>query len=110
MKMASRTLKLRGPQSDADIQISVFAPERDGNSWTCRYEIDWPGEKQSSSASGFDSMQALLLALQKIGIEIYCSDYHKSGNLFWDNDRKGYGFPVPANARDLLIGDDARFF
>jgi len=59
---------------------------------------------------GIDSAQAITLALQKIGTEIYFGDYHKSGNLFWESPGKGYGFPLPPSARDLLIGDDAKFF
>lgn len=59
-------------------------------------------------------MQALTLALQKIGTEIYTSDFHKSGLLSWDdskksNSRTGYGFPVMPSVRDLLIGDDAKY-
>ena len=32
---------------------------------------------------GVDFAQALVLALQMIGAEIYSSTFHKSGNLFW---------------------------
>ena len=53
-------------------------------------------------------MQAVLLTMQKIGTEIYMSEYHKSGRLLWTAPGRGYGFPVPCNLRDLLIGDDAR--
>jgi hypothetical protein len=45
--------------------------------------------------------------MQSIGTDIYFSEYHKSGQLMWEAPGKGYGFPVPHNARDLLIGDDA---
>ena len=55
-------------------------------------------------------MQAVILALQKIGTDIYFSDYHKSGSLFWERPEKGYGFPLPPSAREMLVGDDARFF
>jgi len=53
-------------------------------------------------------VQAVLLTMQKIGTEIYMSEYHKSGRLLWTAPGRGYGFPVPSNLRDLLIGDDAR--
>jgi len=58
---------------------------------------------------GFDSMQALVLALQTIGAEIYSSNYHKVGNLFFDKPRSGYGFPVVPTLRDLLQGADAKY-
>ena len=110
MKFATRQLTLRGQSGDADVQIDVFEPEPDGHAWKCRYEIHWPAEKWSSYAGGVDSMQAVLLALQKIGTDIYFSDYHKSGALCWEGSGKGYGFPLPPSAREMLIGDDARFF
>ena len=57
---------------------------------------------------GRDAVQALLSAMQKIGMELYASEANKTGKLAWD-DWKGFGFPVPPNARDLLKGDDAKF-
>jgi hypothetical protein len=57
----------------------------------------------------FDSAQALFLALQTIGAEIYTSSYHKAGKLFFDAPGKGYGFPVVPTLRDLLQGDDAKY-
>ncbi len=110
MKIATRQLKLRRTSGDVEVQIAIFLPEQDGSAWKCRYEIDWPAEKWSSYAGGFDSAQALVLALQKIGADIYFSDYHKSGELFWESPGKGYGFPLPASARDVLVGSDAEFF
>jgi len=109
--IATRMLKLRGEKCDIEILIRIFAPEQSSDSaWLCRYEINWPEEKWTSYAGGIDSAQAITLALQKIGTEIYFGDYHKSGNLFWESPGKGYGFPLPPSARDLLIGDDAKFF
>ena len=55
-------------------------------------------------------MQALVLALQVIGAEVYSSSYHEAGTLYLQDPGKGYGFPVAPTLRDLLIGDDAKFF
>jgi hypothetical protein len=109
MKIASRTLTLRDAPGDASVEVSIFVPEPDGGSWTCRYEIGWPHGKWESFGAGVDAMQALTIALQKIGVEIYFSEYHKSGQLFWDKPGNGYGFPVPPSARDVLIGDDIKY-
>jgi hypothetical protein len=79
MIMATRLLRLSRAVSDIDIPIRIFAPERSGSAWSCRYEIDWPEGKETMSASGIDSVQALVLALQMIGADIYSSSYHKSG-------------------------------
>jgi hypothetical protein len=75
----------------------------------CAYEINWPDTPWKSAAGGSDSMQALLCAMQKIGLELYFSDSYKSGKLSWSSDWNGFGLPVPKNARDMLIGEDAKF-
>jgi len=104
-------LKLRGVNADIEIPIRIFLPEKaEGGSWSCRYEIDWPDEKWALAAYGNDSVQAIDLALHMIGSEIYASNYHKSGQLFLEAPRRGYGFPVPKTLRDLLEGDDAKFY
>ena len=54
-------------------------------------------------------MQALLLALQMIGAELYSSKHHDAGELVWEGEGGGYGFPVPRTISDLLVGDDAVF-
>ena len=110
MVIASRSLKLTGGEGDVEIPIRIFAPKQDGAAWSCRYEIDWPEGKQTMTSWGANSVQALTLALTMIGADIYSSSYHKSGKLMLDEPGKGYGFPVPASLRDLLEGDDAKFF
>jgi hypothetical protein len=50
-----------------------------------------------------------MLALQMIGGELYASEHHESGDLMFDAPRRGYGFPVAASLRDLLVGDDAKY-
>lgn len=110
MIVASRTLKLRQRQGDTDVAVRIFVPRQNDDGWSCDYEIDWPEGSRKATASGFDSIQALLFALNMIGAEIYTSDYHKSGALMWGRPRKGYGFPLPRIIKDLLIGDDAEYF
>lgn len=110
MVIASRVLRFRSSNGEIEIPIRLFAPEEtEGNAWSCRYEIDWPHGQWVHAAHGFDSIQAILLALQMIGSEIYASEYHKSGQLMFDAPGRGYGFPVASSLRDLLIGDDAEY-
>jgi hypothetical protein len=45
-----------------------------------------------------------------VGSEIYASSEHQSGQLTWTESRTGYGFPVPQNIRNVLVGDDANYF
>jgi hypothetical protein len=110
MLIATRTLLLRDNDIDHDVVIGVFAPvpDRDGG-WSCTYEIGWPDRKRTMTAGGVDAVQALLSALQMIGAELYASDHHKAGSLRFETPGRGYGFPVPGNARDLLEGDDAKY-
>jgi hypothetical protein len=111
MIIASRALKLQTDDGVAHIPIRIFVPQpAPSGSWSCCYEIGWPDGQHSMEACGADSVQALALALQMIGSEIYTSSYHKSGALFLEAPGRGYGFPVPASLRDLLEGDDATFF
>ena len=107
--IASRTLEIVQNGSKVEVAIRIFAPERAKVDWVCRFEIDWPGAKLERAAAGVDAVQALVLALQMIGSQIYTSDYHASGRLVWLERGRGYGFPVPNTLRDMLIGDDARY-
>ena|SRR5438128_729770 len=107
--IAERLLQLNDRHGTADVPVRVFAPQQDVRSWSCRYEILWPDGKRTADAHGVDSTQALLLALQMIGAELYTSDHHKAGCLMWNKPGHGYGFPVTPNLRDQLIGDDAKY-
>jgi hypothetical protein len=106
--IATRLLRLRDGETQIEIPIRMFAPSDRGESWSCRYEIDWPDGQHSMEAWGVDSVQAILMAFQMIGADIYTSRYHKSGNLMFHEPGRGYGFPVAATIRDLLIGDDRK--
>ena len=108
--IAGRLLILRSAKHEAEIPIQIFAPEKQEVDWICRFEIGWPDGKLERYASGIDAVQALLLALHMIGAQIYASDHHASGNLVWLEPGFGYGFPVPASIRDLLVGNDKRYF
>jgi hypothetical protein len=111
MMIASRSLKLRDGANEKNVDVHVFAPERhEDGAWSCRYEIGWPEGKKTKCGWGVDSVQAIYLALQLIGTDIYMSSHHESGDLRFAEPGKGYGFPVPVTMRDLLVGDDAKFF
>jgi hypothetical protein len=110
MKIAERHIALLTGDQQKMIAIRIFAPVPHDDSWDCRYEIDWPEGTQLMVAGGFDSAQALIIALHMIGADLNSSNYHKESRLIWGETGAGLGFPVPANVRDLLEGDDQRFF
>jgi hypothetical protein len=105
--IATRLLRLQG--EGTEIPIRVFAPVDHGESWSCRYEINWPEGLWTMEAFGLDSIQAILPAFQMIGADLYTSSHHQSGRLMFDEPGQGYGFPVPAGIRDLLIGNDRKY-
>jgi Domain of unknown function (DUF6968) len=109
MIIATRVLKLNGKNGDAEIPIQIYAPEKADVDWICRFEIAWPEEKAERWGTGIDAVEALFFALQMIGAEIYGSALHESGRLSWLAPGFGYGFPVPNNIRDLLVGEDKKF-
>lgn len=110
MQIGSRELTLRDGGNAIKIPVRLFMPRLDAaGAWGCRYEIDWPDKMSAKEIFGFDSMQAIVLALQMIGFEIYTSEYHESGRLYWDKRGNGYGFPVMSEYRDLLQSDDAKY-
>ena len=55
-------------------------------------------------------MQALIIAIKMIGADLYSSSYHRSGKLMFGVPGSGYGFPVVTTMRDLLQGEDAKYF
>jgi hypothetical protein len=91
------------------VPVAVYSPEKNEHDWGCRYTIGWPNGVEARVIYGIDSVQALVLTIQMIGASLYFSDYHKSGRLMWGKSNEGYGFPVPKNARDMLIGYDKEF-
>jgi hypothetical protein len=107
MLIGTRLLRMRTGDIDTDVAIRLFMPEASEDLWWCRYEIDWPNGKTTAAAAGADSIQSIVLALQKSGVEIYTSEHHKSGNLAWSAPGQGYGFPVSENAQELSEGADA---
>ena len=109
MIIATRTLTVQDNGIDRDIPIRIYSPERAAVDWICRFDIGWPEGKAERWGAGVDAVQALLMAMQMIGAEVYTSAYHESGRLSWLAAGTGYGFPVTNNMRDLLVGDDERF-
>lgn len=106
MDAISRVLRLSDRGKRLEIPIRVSWPVDEGSAWSCRWEIQWPGQTRSNAARGVDAIEALIHALQMIGAELYCSEMHKSGRLSWTEGWVGYGFPVSPIIRDLLVGDD----
>ncbi|HVV93401.1 MAG TPA: hypothetical protein VHD15_08285 [Hyphomicrobiales bacterium] len=110
MLIASRNLTFRQGGRTIPVEIRINLPiQQARNDWSCHYEIDWPEGTERMVAGGFDSIQALYIALQMIGADLYTSACHKAGQLVFYKPGDGYGFPVPEGLRDLLVGMDAKY-
>ena len=49
--------------------------------YKCQYEILWPDQQRRRHAFGVDSIQALILAMGIVHVELTMSDYYKDGQL-----------------------------
>ena len=102
--IATRTYRLG---ADHKVKVEIYRPvEIDEVHWQCNYTIHWPDQKKDWCAAGIDSMQALILAIHQVGIEIYSSDTVKRGDLVWHEPGGGFGLPLPKNCVDMYQGDD----
>jgi hypothetical protein len=108
--IGSRTLTVELPEGEREVLITIETPAEDRGAWICRYRIEWPEGRRESYGAGFDALQAIYLAMTKIGTELYTSEHHERGALRWDKPGSGYGFPVTPVMRDLLIGEDKSFY
>jgi hypothetical protein len=91
---------------DQIVKVTIYNPylheDYDEEYW-CEYEISQPISRSSYTIGG-DATQALILALQKAGVDLYASEYYKNGLLTWSGGMVpgDLGFPVPSGLQDLL--------
>jgi hypothetical protein len=79
-------------------------PERQGETWKCEFAIEGlleDGLRLDGKSSGEDSFEAILNAMQQIALNIYTSELHRSGELWWLEKAQGYGLPLLAQFADL---------
>jgi hypothetical protein len=105
-----RLLQISTPAATIDVQVKIASPDPQGDSWSCRFEIGWPEGIKAGEAWGADAIQAFYLAMQAVALQLYGSDYHKQGRLYWQKPGTGYGFPLPKNLASEYIGHDKDVF
>lgn len=110
MVIAERILQIEGADGLTAVAVRLHAPESREGHWVCRSEIHWPERVRTLEAGGYDAAQALYLAMQMIGTELYFNAHDEPGRLSFWGDWKGYGFPLPSNLRDEQIGADDRYY
>lgn len=106
MIVASRQLTLLSSGTELVVPVHFHAPVEADRCWECRFEIGWPEGMRSSLVRGFDGVQALYLAMQRVAAEVYGSQHHANGHLHWGTPGEGYGFPMAKSGYADLVGDD----
>ena len=107
MSAMKRRLTVVNEGLSSCMDVDVNPPTENGeDEWKCEYALHWPDGTKDGAAYGIDAVQALTLALNIVAAHLYTSDFHKEKRLFWESLGNGYGFPLPANIRDLGEGAD----
>ena len=96
---ATRILELvLADGSICPVWIKIGKPRKyERNIRFCPYQIVGMGDEKIRYAVGSDAIQSLILALTKIGADIYSSPESKAGKLTWlDDESHNLGIPVIA--------------
>ena len=104
--IAKRILRCVMRGAPQEMRVRIFAPFAASENWSCVYEIDWPDNVRRRAAHGLGAVQALSLALQTIGAELYTDRQPGIESLRWLDDDEGLGFPLPPSLRDFARGED----
>lgn len=104
--IAQRSLTVDAGGSPQVVPVTIYLPRASGDDWCCAYEIGWPSKPRRYEAYGVDSVQAILLAMQMIGAELYFARPAGVQELKWLEKNGGFGFPLASSIRDLAVGDD----
>jgi hypothetical protein len=78
------------------LEVALYAPATEGENSRCRYEIRDQGKTvKEGYAMGVDSLQAIILALQKVGADVVYSDYGRERKLYWNDQNDDLGLLLP---------------
>ena len=94
--IAVRRLALK--DSETSVALEIGRPEKfpDGEDYFCPYRVVGLGNDKVRYAGGVDAVQALLLALKKVGAQLNTCAEHRDGRLYWlEADSRDLGLPLP---------------
>jgi hypothetical protein len=85
------------------LEALVYAPVEGGpDDFRCEYEIREDGVVTTASQDyGVDSMQALILAVRKLGADIITSEHVMKKELYWNDQSDDLGLLLPKSLSDL---------
>jgi hypothetical protein len=105
--IAIRRLYLEG-KPELVIQVVLGKPQASPSpsidGFICPYQILGIGDQKVRGAGGVDAFQALQLAMEMIGWELYIKlNPRHDGKLRWEaGEANDFGFPVPSVLRDKI--------
>jgi hypothetical protein len=97
--VATRVIDVEGRADKYVVEIGTPQQFEDDESWYCPYRITGPNREHRFAIVGIDSVQALWLALNVIGSELFVLNRDLGGKLRLLGEEE-LGFPVPASALD----------
>lgn len=98
--MSDRTFVARTFEvGSKQVLCRFLQPVLDEGDYRCDIEIDWPEPGTSTHAYGVDEVQALLLAMQKVHLDLLAARHYRATDVTWIGGRS-LGLPIPESARD----------
>ncbi len=94
--------KYRADDGARSVAVKIGKPEKmpDHSDYYCPFEIDGIGGGGIDHACGVDAIQALDLAMKKIGVILNCSPEAQAARLSWDGGGDHLGLPIPDSCKD----------
>jgi hypothetical protein len=98
--IASRTFTI-GLEGMHTLETIVRAPVEDDGAYRCDYDLIEDGTVTTSfHGMGVDSLQALISALQRLGVDIAFSDLAMKRDLYWNDQNDDLGLILPPNCAE----------
>jgi hypothetical protein len=95
VELGERTL--RRSDSEAPVRVTVFVPSLDiDGGFRCCYRIKGLGDGALRFGAGTDAIQALQIALQKIGVDLH---FNRENVRLTFGDLPDSGFPLPSSRK-----------
>lgn len=95
---------LQSAWGPVEVVMEVPVADADDGDFRCAYRINGPRTQRRSHAMGIDAFQAIELAMQKIGTDLFFSEEGQHGELRWLDAPYEIGFPLPESTRDIAPG------
>jgi len=76
------------------ITVTVGRPQRSGDDYSCPYCIEFGNAKRIGHAIGMDGVQAIQLAMRKIGVDLLATGSELGSAVSWLDVPGETGFPT----------------